>query len=128
LLSNRQLAHRGYSALENVLASESPEIIEAHWEWASRGRLYDLPTFRARYLPAFEGGTKLWIRRDIAKKIESNGRGRLVPADTAELREALQVHRYADHDIPDDRTAFVRPGVVLVLRQANPVTADRSAR
>jgi MFS family permease len=124
LLSNRLLAHRGPTALADVLASESPEIVEAHKQWASSGKLYELPYFRAHYLPAFAGGTKLWIRRDVALAIESKGRGCRLPADTDALQEALGKHRYADHDTPDDRRAFVRPGVVFALNQADAAMAN----
>ena len=41
--------------------------IEAHWNWAAVGKLYELPIFRARYAPAFAGATKLWIRRDARR-------------------------------------------------------------
>ena len=90
LLSNRKLAHRGHDALAEVLETESPEIVEAHWYWASLGALYDLPSFRARYLPAFAGGTKLWIRRDVAATIESKGRGCQVAVGRSDVQEALR--------------------------------------
>ena len=57
-LSNRKLAHRGPTALADVLETESPDLVEAHWKWASLGALYDLPYFRAHYVPAFGGGTR----------------------------------------------------------------------
>jgi len=115
LLSNRTLAHRGHAALAEVLATESPELVEAHWGWATAGKLYDLPTFRDRYLPAFAGGTKLWLRRDVAQAIEGKGRGCRLPTQGEDVREALRTHRYANHDVPDDRTAFEAPGVVFTL-------------
>jgi MFS family permease len=124
LLSNRMLARRGPFALADVLASESPEMVEAHWEWASSGKLYELPYFRAHYLPAFAGGTKLWLRRDVAEAIESKGRGCRLPADNDELKQALDKHRYANHDTPDDRKAFTRPGVVFALNQADAAMAN----
>jgi hypothetical protein len=118
LLSNRRLAHRGHAALAQVLETESPEIVEAHWQWATAGRLYELPYFRAHYLPAFAGGTKLWVRRDVAEAIEREGRGCQVDAKRGGLQKALSTHRYADHDLPQDRRAFERPGVVIALREA----------
>ncbi|MGD0837620.1 MAG: hypothetical protein ABSB49_13340 [Polyangia bacterium] len=124
LLSNSRLAHRGYTALSDVLASESPEMIETHKEWSSSGKLYELPYFRARYLPAFAGGTKLWIRRDVAWTIESRGRGCLLPANTDELQKALSKHRYYDHDTTDDRRAFDDPGVVFALNEADATMAN----
>jgi len=115
LLSNRKLAHRGPAALADVLEAEAPHMIEAHWEWASRGGLYDLPAFRTNYVPAFAGGTKLWLRRDVARTIQDSGGGCTVPVDRHDLQEALRAHRYANHDVPGDRKAFEAPGVVVTL-------------
>ena len=117
LLSNRRLARRGPAALAEVLEAESPDLIEAHWEWASSGKLYELPYFRAQYLPAFAGGTKLWIRRDVAQTIESKGRGCRLAAQGGAIQAALRAHRYANHDLPEDRTTFERPGVVFALNE-----------
>jgi hypothetical protein len=119
LLSNRRLAHRGHVALADVLETESPDMIEAHWEWASAGQLYELRTFRVRYVPAFAGGTKLWIRRDVAKAIEGKGRGCRLAVDRDDLHEALRTHRYATHDLPDDRRAFAHSGIVFALNEAD---------
>jgi hypothetical protein len=124
LLSNRKLARRGHEALAEVLETESPEIVEAHWYWASLGALYDLPAFRARYVPAFADGTKLWLRRDVATAIESNGRACSVAIDRDDVRDALRRHRYANHDLPGDRSSFERGGTILALRGADPVTGD----
>lgn len=116
-LSNRLLARRGYTALPELLAHEAPDVVEAHGRWASLSQLYDLPYFRAHYVPAFAGGTKLWVRRELADSIEAKGRGCRVPVDGDELRAALAEHRYAGHDAPTDRAAFAAPGVVLTLAQ-----------
>ena len=78
-LSNRRLAHEGPTAIGEVLDAESPDLVEAHWKWAAVGRLYELPNFRDRYAPAFAGGTKLWIRTDLAEGIERAGRGCWLP-------------------------------------------------
>jgi hypothetical protein len=119
-LSNRKLAHRGPTALADVLETESPELVEAHWKWASLGALYDLPYFRAHYVPAFGGGTKLWLRRDVAGAIERNGRGCRLPVVRADLQEALRTHRYAGRDLPEDSRSFEAPGTVLALSRGDP--------
>ena len=124
MLANRRLAHRGQAALAEVLETESPELVEAHWRWASAGKLYELPYFRSHYAPAFAGGTKLWIRRDVAKAIESKGRGCWVAVSRGEVAEALRGHRYADHDLPEDRQSFASSGVVFMLDQVGPSTAN----
>jgi hypothetical protein len=116
-LSNRSLARRGPAALAEVLETESPAMVEAHWEWASAGKLYELPRFRADFVPAFSGGTKLWLRRDVAQTIDRNGRGCWLPADRADVQKALRAHRYANHDLPGDRSAFESAGPILVLSE-----------
>jgi hypothetical protein len=114
-LSNRRLAHQGPSAIGTVLDAESPDLVEAHWKWPAVGRLYDLPSFRARYTPAFAGATKLWIRDDLAAIIASRGRGCRLSMRREDVQRAVQDHRYAKTDLPYDRVSFERPGVVLFL-------------
>jgi hypothetical protein len=116
MLSNRRLAHRGPGALAEVLETESPAMIEAHWDWASTGGLYELGYFRAKYAPAFVGGMKLWIRRDVAEAIDRKGRGCWLPAERGDVQAALRTHRYANHDLPADRSAFERSRPVLALK------------
>ena len=119
-LSNRTLAHRGHAALAEVLESESPELVEAHWKWASLGALYDLPYFQAHYVPAFAGGTKLWLRRDVAEAAERNGQACLVPVDRRDIRDALQAHRYAGRDLPADQRSFEAPRTIVALNKGDP--------
>ena len=116
MLSNRRLAHRGPAALAEVLESEAPDIVEAHWEWAAAGKLYDVPAFRGRYRPAFVGGTKLWLRHDVAQSIEDKGHGCWLPADRSDVQQALRAHRYRNHDLGADRRAFERPWLILALK------------
>jgi hypothetical protein len=114
-LSNRSLAHEGPAAIGQVLAAESPELIEAHWRWATVGHLYDQPSFRDRYMPAFAGGTKLWVRRDVAQAIARAGRGCWTPVRRPEVAPLLQHDRYAGTELPEDRRAFEAAGVMLAL-------------
>jgi hypothetical protein len=121
MLSNRHLARDGYSALGDVLASESPHVIEAHGLWAALGRLYDLPTFQAGYVPTFAGRTRLWLRRDVANAIVSRREGSEVDLrGNLKLRDALSAHRYAhDGEPPADREAFEAQGAILLLHEPN---------
>ena len=120
MLSNRTLAHRGQAALAEVLESEAPELVEAHWKWTSSGSLYDFPYFRAHYVPAFGGRTKLWLRRDLADAIESRGRGCRVAVGREDVREALRTNRDAWTELPEDQKSFDASGSVLALKQGAP--------
>jgi hypothetical protein len=98
-----------------VLESESPDLIETHWKWPVVGHLSELASFHARYGPAFAGGTKLWIRRDLAEAIQRQGRGCWVSQQRPDVQRALQSHRYARADRPLDRETFAAAGPVFAL-------------
>jgi len=117
-LYNRKLAHRGPAAIGEVLEAESPELVEAHWEWASK--LYETPRFLADYAPAFAGSTRLWVRRDVGERIARAGRGCWVPLRRDDLQRALPADRYERFELPADRRTFEAPGVVLALNEAEP--------
>jgi hypothetical protein len=117
-LSNRKLAHDGPGALGAVLDAESPDLIEAHWEWPAVGKLYELPSFAARYAPAFAEGTRLWVRRDLGERIVRIGRGCWVPRERDDVRRALRSDRYARFELPADQKTFEAAGVILALDPA----------
>jgi hypothetical protein len=114
-LSNRTLARKGPTAIGEVLAAESPDLVEAHWKWTEVGQLYDQPGFRASYAPAFADGTRLWLRRDVERRIERSRRGCWMSQQREGLKQALTDHRYASTDVPYDRTSFERQGAVFTL-------------
>ena len=114
-LSNQRLAHQGPAAIAQVVDAEQPDLVEAHWNWASAGKLYDLPSFRTRYAPAFADATKVWIRRELAQDIERRGRGCWLSLQRDDVKSAVQNHRYGKTDLPYDRTSFERLGVVFAL-------------
>jgi hypothetical protein len=119
-LSNRRLAHEGPAAIGGVLDAESPDLIEAHWKWAAVGELYDQPIFRAHYAPAFAGGTKLWIRNDLADAIARRGHGCWLSLELADVKRVVEDDRYAKTELPYDRVSFARRGVVFALDEADP--------
>jgi len=119
-LSNRTLAHQGPAAIGQVVAAESPELIEAHWRWATVGGLYGQPAFHDHYVPAFSGGTKLWLRRDVAETVVRSGHACRVPVGRPGVLDLLRDDRYASTELPDDRTSFEAAGVVLALDQPEP--------
>ena len=64
------------------------------------------------------------MKRDVAKAIEGKGRGCRLAADRGDIQEALRTHRYANHDLPEDRRAFAHPGVVFALNEADPTVGN----
>jgi hypothetical protein len=70
------------------------------------------------------GGTKLWLRRDVADAIARRGRGCWLPLQREDVRRAVEDHRYATTDLPADRTSFAGPGIVLALDEAGPTGVD----
>ncbi len=121
-LSNRKLAHRGPAAIGEVLGAESPDLVEAHWEWAAA--LYETPSFLAHYAPAFAGSTRLWVRRDVGERIARAGRGCWIPGRRDDLQRALQTDRYQRFELPADRSRFEAAGDVLALNEAEPDGAN----
>jgi hypothetical protein len=119
-LSDRTLGHEGPTAIGQVLQAESPDLIEAHWRWATVGRLYDQPAFRDGYVPAFSGRTKLWVRREVADAIDRRGRGCWVSVHRPDVQRLVESDRYASTELPDDKRTFEARGVVLALDEAEP--------
>jgi hypothetical protein len=113
-LSNRTLARRGPAAIDQVLDAESPELVEAHWDWATVGKLYEAPAFLAHYAPAFHAGIKLWVRRDVGERIARRD-GCWVPIARRDVWRAMRADRYARFELPEDRQRFEERRVLLAL-------------
>ncbi len=127
-LSNRKLAQEGLAAIPQVLAAEQPDLAEVHWKWTEVPKLYELPAFERHYAPAFAGGTRLWIRRDLADRIARSGRGCWVPLRREDVRWAVQEDRYATTEVPYDRSSFERLGTMFALDQEEPGHANLCRR
>jgi hypothetical protein len=116
LLANRTLAQRGYGALDEVISEERPELIEAHWFWASIPRLHSLQPFSAFYEPIIVRNTRMYIRRDVAVELTSRGVARKCNlSEEACLSRALLEHRYAPNDTKDDDFEFLKRGYFVDL-------------
>ena len=116
LLASRTLAREGYQALPRVLAAERPGVIEVHQGWASLSRIYDLPQFRSGYVPAMVAGTRLFIRADIAARLQDAHKATFCPATQPRCRSlALTGHRSTDFVYPADDEAFLRRGGFLLV-------------
>jgi hypothetical protein len=117
LLTNPTLAKKGYGALPDILKAERPQLIEAHWQWASVPGLYDIPYFEEHYRPAYIGETRLFIDDDFAQTLISKNEACVVPlSDESALRRFITSHRYKDNESTLDIFALVRGKSVVVLK------------
>lgn len=117
LLTNRTLARKGYKALPDLLKAERPQLIEAHWQWASVPRLYDIPFFQEHYRPAYFGETRLFVDDAFADALIAKNEACVVPlTDEAALRRFILSHRYKDNESTLDIFALVKAKSVVVLK------------
>lgn len=118
LLTSGPLARQGYGALPALIASERPEVIEAHRGWAQASNLYDIPMFQTDYRPALVDGLRVYLRADLAKRLTDQGQATPCPsADAQCLDLALQRHRYVLDATRADDVAFLKAGGFIVLKQ-----------
>jgi len=118
LLTNQQLARKGYQAFRQVFARERPEVIGVQLMWAEFSGIYDLPAFREDYEPAIVHDTRFYIRRDVVAAMARSGPLTYCQVrDDACLRRPLAEHRYVEHASKFDDVAFLRQGRVLIMDQ-----------
>ena len=116
LLTNRELAKRGYSALPDLLAVERPDVVEVHQIWATSSRVYSLPLFRLGYGAAIVDHTRLYLRRDHVDSLIRQGK-----ATWCSVQEnlcaamALKTHRYVSTSSHVDDVEFVASGRFLLV-------------
>jgi hypothetical protein len=118
MLANRRLAHAGYGAAAEVLASERPDVIEAHEVWANSSGLTSLGAFKAGYTPLMAGRTRLYLRNDHAQALAAKGLAApCLLTDDGCRRKALSDHRglFPPPYGPEDDLAFLRGGGFLIL-------------
>lgn len=115
LLSNMKLAREGYDALVDVIATERPEIIEAHGLWASVSHLYQLDSFRNAYRPAMIDHTRFYLRDDVADRLATMGIARTVSIDRTDTQATWAHHRYGAINTERDDAAFQSAGTVLLV-------------
>jgi hypothetical protein len=125
MLANRRLARAGYAAVAEVLASERPDVVEAHEVWARSSGLTSLPAFEAGYTPLMAGRTRLYLRNDRAVALIAKGLATPCPlADIDCRRKALVDHRgyFPPPYGPEDDLAFLSHGDFLVLTERSQTT------
>ena len=72
LLLNPQLAHQGYGALDDQLATERPDLIESHAPWTHVSGLFSQATFKNAYVPIIFENTLFWMRHDLLAGLRGN--------------------------------------------------------
>ncbi|GMO63623.1 hypothetical protein [Bradyrhizobium ottawaense] len=111
ILANRILAHQGYGALDEVISTERPEVIEAHEMWAKIPMLYKLASFTQSYEPLIIDNTRMYVRRDVAKELLVSGFAVTCSLEDKDCRSrALIEHRYALYSTKDDDFEFLKSG------------------
>lgn len=73
LLTNPDLARKGYGYFGEQLASLRPDVIEAHEAWAELPGIYELPVFKSDYAPVIFRNNLLHLRRDHLEQLQSHG-------------------------------------------------------
>jgi hypothetical protein len=129
MLTNRRLAHAGYAAAAEVLASERPDVVEAHEVWARSSGLLSLPAFQAGYTPLMAGRTRLYLRNDRAMALMAKGLAAPCPLAEADCRRrALVDHRghFPPPYGPDDDLAFLSHGDFLALTERPETTPGKT--
>jgi hypothetical protein len=129
MFANRRLAHSGYAAAAEVLASERPDVVEAHEVWVKSSGLLSLPAFEAGYTPLMAGRTRLYLRNDHAQALAAKGLAApCLLADAGCRRKALFDHRglFPPPYGPEDDLAFLRGGGFLLLTDAPQAAAGKA--
>ena len=121
LLTSAPLAKNGYGALPALLATESPDVIEAHRGWAQASDLYNMPIIRSGYQPAMIDGLRVYLRSDHAAKLLAASQAIWCPVQNANcLDRALQRHRYVLDATRIDDVAFLRGGGFIAVADEMP--------
>lgn len=64
LLTNSELAHNGYSSLEQVIETRAPDVIQTHSVWSTASGIYALGYFRENYTAVVVNRSWLYLRND----------------------------------------------------------------
>ena len=116
LLTNQELAGKGYSKAAALFEREDPEVIETHSIWAKLNGFYTMPFFQKNYLPATFLGNYLWLRKDIVRQLLSGQEAKYLPC-TEVYREGFRYfEQYQPTDPLDDLEACTQlAGKVIML-------------
>ena len=128
LLTNQELAGKGYSKAAALFEREDPEVIETHSIWAKLNGFYAMPFFQKNYIPTTFLGNYFWLRKDVAQHLLSGQDAKYLSCADVYRQGFRYFEQHAPKDPLDDLEACQRlAGKVLMLpasgtNQIQPVT------
>jgi hypothetical protein len=64
LLTNHDLAQKGYASLGELIETRRPDVVQTHSVWSTASGIYDLAYFRQNYTPVVVNRSWLYVRND----------------------------------------------------------------
>ena len=116
LLTNQELAAKGYSEAGALIERENPEVIETHSIWAKLNGFYSMPFFTNNYVPATFVGNYFWLRKDIVRQLLAGREANYLPCADVYREGFRYFEQYEPGDPLDDLEACTTlAGKVLML-------------
>ncbi len=116
LLTNQELAGKGYSKAAALFEREDPEVIETHSIWAKLNGFYTMPFFQKNYVPVTFLGNYFWLRRDIVQKLLSGQEAKSLSCTEVYHEGFRYFEQYDPKDPLDDLEACQKlTGKVILL-------------
>ncbi len=73
LLTNKELAKKGYSYFETYLSLSNPDVIETHGAWTKWSNIYSLEYFKNNFVPIIFDNSFFWLNKKYIDSIKNNG-------------------------------------------------------
>lgn len=72
LLTNKTLAHKGYSYFDNYIRQRDPDIINTHDVWTKVSHIFSSDYFKSQFLPVIFDNNLLWLNKKYVNNITTN--------------------------------------------------------
>jgi hypothetical protein len=70
LLANRELANKGYAAIDTYIGNNLPDVIETHSPWSQASGIEEASSFTNHYKRIVVDGLPLFLRNDVFERIQ----------------------------------------------------------